>query len=32
MSPELIVILFLIPVIAIPVVGYFILKNYFGKK
>ena len=31
MSPELIVALFLIPVIAIPVAGYFILKKFFKK-
>lgn len=32
MSPELIVILFLIIVVAIPAVGYFVLKDFFKKR
>lgn len=32
MSPELIVILFLVIVIAIPVIGYFVLKDFFKKR
>jgi hypothetical protein len=32
MNPETIVLLFLIPVIAIPVIGYFILRDFFRKR